>query len=330
MSTSATIESAIDRAWTLASSAYSDANAFTDKAFTATAGAFTPGAIPDLAEPDGVGILIPDLNIPDDDLRDILKDEENAATRILKEELDYRLEEFLSTYYPDYTPNLQNIADWLDKAITEGGTGVPVHIERAIWDRDRSRYDQQVLRGEQEVMNVWASRGFPLPPGAATRQMAQVRQDAFDKLQDRSREIAIEAAKLEIENVRFAIQQGASLQMQVMNTAIEYMNSVLAIASNAQTHARALVDAIVRMHDITAQYARLKFESERLQLDFSVQQADDALETARTEASVYDSRVKNQVEAAMAAARTLGDAAAAALSSQTTIATLAHETSASE
>ena len=235
MTTEADIQESIANAWEAADTSIDAAVRYSDQAVTASQGSVRSGRIHEIEEPD-----TPKIIIPDDDLAGTYSKEYNAALYQIEAMLDNRLSEFLDTYYPDYAKRLETVSDWLDNAIKNGGTGLPIAIEAAIWDRDRSRHDAQALRGEHEVISTWANRGFPLPPGVTARQVRRVQQENVDNLQQRSREIAIEQAKLELENIRFAIQQSTALNATIASTATNYMNAIISVASHAGAKAAAL------------------------------------------------------------------------------------------
>ncbi len=320
-----TIEESIASAWEAANSSLENAQKYSDQAVNASQGVILTGGIHQLTEPDK-----PELIMPSHDLAGIYANEYDAAMDELKALLDDRLDKFLDTYYPDYSEKLATVSDWLDNAIKNGGTGLPTDIETAIWDRERSRHDSQALRSEEEVMSTWAARGFPLPPGVATRKVRQVQQENADNLQHRSREIAIQQATMEVENIRFAVQQSAALQVSIVSAATQYMNAVINVASQAAVKAASLVDAIRALYALTESYNRIALDAERLTLQYDQAAANRDLTANQLDVNAFQAQVQARVEAAMAGARSMGEMAAAAISSQNTLSSLGHETTAYE
>lgn len=103
------------------------------------------------------------------------------------------------------------VAELLDR-ISNGGTGLPVSVEQQIWDRARSREDAGAKRSREELLSTAANSGFSRPSGATLAALDELEQATQNKIADLSREVAIEQARLEQENLRFAIQNTISLE----------------------------------------------------------------------------------------------------------------------
>lgn len=99
----------------------------------------------------------------------------------------------------------------------KGGTGLPAPIEEALFNRARERDSREVSRAVNEVIGDWSSRNFTMPPGMLVKQIAAIREDGQLKAAELNREILIEASKMEIEQIRFLVQQGMSLEQLTSN-----------------------------------------------------------------------------------------------------------------
>ena len=89
-----------------------------------------------------------------------------------------------------------------------GGTAIPADVEAQLWQRDRSRLLMDAQRATEDTVDSWASRGFPLPPGAAVNARLTIQRDVQGKIAESSRERAIKNADIIIENIRIGLQQG--------------------------------------------------------------------------------------------------------------------------
>mgnify|MGYP001573350293 CR=1 FL=1 len=98
-----------------------------------------------------------------------------------------------------------------------GGTGLPAPIEEALFNRARARDSREVSRAVNEVIGDWSSRNFTMPPGMLVKQIAAIREDGQLNAAELNREILIEASKMEIEQIRFLVQQGMSLEQLTSN-----------------------------------------------------------------------------------------------------------------
>lgn len=270
------------------------------------------------------------------DLKDLYDDMSGDDYDALMNDIQTRLDGFLNDHYPDYSSEMQTVINWLDDAIRNGGTGVNQSLERAAYYRDRDRFDREALKQEEEVVSSWAARGFPMPTGSTAKQVQEVRADNAAKAQNRSREIAIETIKLELENVRFAVQQSVALftglQKDIANAATNYMGAILGVAKRADGRAGALVDTMRILYDTSYRYAemelqmeKLKLEAEGLQLDSSRADVDRDLRIAGMHVDNFRDRLKARVDAAIAGAQSMGHYAAAAVGSQNTTAAISSE-----
>ena len=193
-----------------------------------------------------------------------------------------------------------------DKVSTflDGGVGIPAEIWNFIWERQN---DQEYRAGAKlidEINETWASRGFTLPTGTQAAQIAEAQENIRKDAVSRSRDIAIEYAKHEIENLRFAVQQGIALenikggwyqQMQARlldaakfsyQLAIEVLNAEIALF-NAKTQAY-VSEAQVYKTLIEAELAELEIyktelEGQKLINDINAQQVQIFSERVRAE-----------------------------------------------
>lgn len=119
-----------------------------------------------------------------------------------------------------YTSSLLTAAQSaLERFITVGGTALPPAIEEALWNRNRDReYRAQAASiAELERLEVL---GYAFPPGVFTDARIKISTEMGYVATTLSREIAIENAKLEQDNVKFALQNAISLEGQM----IQYRN----------------------------------------------------------------------------------------------------------
>ena len=130
---------------------------------------------------------------------------------------------FINWAEPEYQSELWD--DLVEKVreMMAGGTGLPAPIEDALFARARERLSGEARRTERQAMDTWAARGFTLPPGMLQAQLDEVRQGERLKAAELNRDVFIEAAKWEIESIRFAVTQGIALEQAAMNL---YENTV--------------------------------------------------------------------------------------------------------
>lgn len=144
---------------------------------------------------------------------------------------------FINWVEPQYQSEL--LPELLDniKAMMAGGTGLPAAVEDALFSRARERDSAETERAVQEAVDAWAARGFSMPPGMLAKQASVVREQGRLKAAELNRDIMVEAAKWEIENIRFAVQQGMALE-QVLANIFENMAKRMFEAAKFQAEAQ--------------------------------------------------------------------------------------------
>ena len=103
------------------------------------------------------------------------------------------------------------------KAMMAGGAGLPPAVEDALFSRARERDSAETTRAVQEATDTWAARGFSMPPGMLAKQVDVIREQGRLRAAEMNRDIMTQAAQWEIENLRFAVQQGMALEQLTQN-----------------------------------------------------------------------------------------------------------------
>ena len=102
-------------------------------------------------------------------------------------------------------------------AMMAGGTGLPAAVEDALFSRARERDTATTNRAVQEAVDTWAGRNFSMPPGMLVKQADVIREQGRLRASELNRDIMVEAAKWEIDSIRFAVQQGMALEQLTSN-----------------------------------------------------------------------------------------------------------------
>lgn len=191
--------------------------------------------------------------------------------------LNWREPEYKSEVLPD-------LVEWV-KRYMQGGTGLPAPVEDALFGRARDRLTAETNVAVQEAVESWAARGFTMPPGMLAAQTDAIRAKAQLQAAGLNRDIMVEAAKWEIENIRFAVQQGMALEQLLQNL---FENMAKRMFEAARFHAQAQIDVF---------NARVSLFNAQLQA------YNTAAQVYKTKVEATLSRVqlfKAQVEAAIA------------------------------
>lgn len=222
---------------------------------------------------------------------------------------------YMTKYFPDDTPYLRNAEDWIVNALTVGGTGLNPHIEAQMWERDRSRIQREASKLEEEAVTKWAARRFPLPPGAMTYQVLNIQRDAYDKLAQSSREIAIKVAEIELGNVRMAVESAIKLYSTATSAAMDYVKALAVGPQSGMQLIPSITDSQAKLIGAANEYYRSRISVEELRLKASMAPAEWEQQTRLKNADWIMEEIKAKVQAAIAAAQSMGTQAASALNS---------------
>lgn len=160
-------------------------------------------------------------------------------------------------------------------ALLTGGTGLTAAVEAQLRDRAYAAEDRAALKGEQEVYDDFAARGFSLPQGILLNRLDAIREQNRDRRAALSREIFVKAAEWEIENLRFGVQQGLALEGLFRQHFLALHDRGEAVAWKIFETGKAIFDAkarlqeleLARFRDAMATFeARLKVELSELEV----------------------------------------------------------------
>lgn len=161
------------------------------------------------------------------------------------------------------------VSEWLD-----GGTGLPDAIWQAIWEKNTEREDQNGKKAVREASEEWASRGFSLPPGALSARIDEVRQQVLEAKNTASREIAIQAATMEVENLRFAVGQALALEDNLLSAHLQVQARALQAAQTAVEMSIAIFNAKVQLFNANIQAFSAEAEVYRTQLEAAIKELE--------------------------------------------------------
>lgn len=114
------------------------------------------------------------------------------------------------------TPLLDAITAQLLSDIQNGGFGISNQEEQELWEREKDREAKAALAAEQEVLRVFASRGFSLPPGALAAAQDAARQAYQDRIAGAAREQALARAELKRRTREVAFGQGIQVDAELL------------------------------------------------------------------------------------------------------------------
>lgn len=187
--------------------------------------------------------------------------------------LSAHMEAWMDTYNPQFHTQMARIEAQLATYLA-GGTGLSPDVENAIYERAKGKELGEYRRTQRAAFKSAADRGFTIPDGAALSAIRKARQGASDNLARSSNEIAIKQAEMEQANLQFAVTASAALRNAALSSMLTYHGSLIQINAQALDYAKAVAQNIIQVYNLTIEAYRAKLES------------------YRSEAQIYDTRVK--------------------------------------
>lgn len=118
---------------------------------------------------------------------------------------------------PAYYPEILDEVLTVIRDMWSGGLGIPETVEQAMWVRAAEREELAVSREIESISEEFSMRGFTTPPGMQAARVDQLRQDLAVKKLGLNRELTIQIAQWQIENVRFACEQAVAAENLFVN-----------------------------------------------------------------------------------------------------------------
>lgn len=254
------------------------------------------------------------------------KDAADSLEATLYASLVPQFTDFLTRYYPNYSSLMAAAEAWMLNAIQNGGSGLPAHIWASIWNRARERELTEGSRLKDEALADFAGKGFVLPPGALAARLNQIDAAVQNKAAEANREAAIKEAEMELENIKFSIQQCNQLRQQAIAQAIEYFRMYLSIPKVATDRAAALAELRMKMWETTAAYYRALTAQTEILFKYDAANQVSQLKQLEVLSQYSNATFLAQVQGAVKAADSVAHVAAAAINSQTGIAHISDAT----
>lgn len=166
---------------------------------------------------------------------------------------------------------LVSLCPRLSELLSGTSIGMPAAVAQALRDRTLATEDRLAAQAEQEVLTDWLSRGFTLPGGALEAKLSAIRIQNRDKKSQLLRDLWIEEAKLEIENLRFAIQQGIAYEGLLRDSWGKLYSIVQALAQTDIEVELKVLDAAINLYKTKVDAWQVSFATikDQLQVELS-------------------------------------------------------------
>jgi hypothetical protein len=146
-------------------------------------------------------------------------------------------------------------------------------------------------------------------------RLQEIRFEQMTKLQDSSSNVAITQAKMEIENLRFAVDLAIKTRIEALNSAVGYIRALMSAPDAAARIALLNSDARARLVSATAELYRARLTRDEIAMRIPFQNKTNELEVLKNISDGFYHGVDSRTRAAIGAADAYGRSASAALSS---------------
>lgn len=166
---------------------------------------------------------------------------------------------------------------------SQGGTGLPAHIESALFDAARRRLDGGIAAAVQGVAEEFSNRGFAEPAPVMARRMRAVRLAALGETAVLNRDLMIRATDLEREQLRDFVAQGTALEQVLIGEHMQREQLTFEAA-------RYLMQATIDLFNATL--AKIQAEAQVYEADARVYRERIQAELAKAE--LYRAEIEGQ------------------------------------
>jgi len=200
--------------------------------------------------------LVPvnDTEVPSDLQAQYIAAYNNAAPGFVTALQGYA-DAWIATYNPRFHTQLAAIEDKLEEYIA-GGTGLSAAVEDAIYERSRTKQEAEARRASDAAFDQMAGRGWTVPGASVAASIRAARQAAADNNAIAAREIVELQAKMEQQNLQWALTASAGLRQSFLSAMLNYHGNLVSINSQAVQYATNVVDTIVRVYNLTVEQFR--------------------------------------------------------------------------
>ena len=162
------------------------------------------------------------------------------------------IDEHMDSFVQRYAPEQHEAMAKLERRLSEmmdGGTALPDDVEQKIYDQTRRRTEAQRREREDEAWEAAARRGFTLPPGVLNAALQRASQEGASANTTAASEVAVEMARLEQQNIQFALQTSSALRQAVLNAGLQYAGTLAQINGQAVQYAREVASSAIEAYN---------------------------------------------------------------------------------
>lgn len=252
---------------------------------------------------DTIGVIEPTVTIPTNaNVTDILlKFDEKYAELIAM--LSTKLTDFLTEYFPNEEAVYAKAETRVSDALSNSDYGIPAAVAAQLLTDEKSRAYAEAAVLSDAALEAFASRRFPLPPGAAAGAVLQINQKAQDSISEAGRKLMMAY----VENMRYAVDKALSMRQLALGSAEEYIKSLMSGPALANQVISSAYDEQTKLISAASSFYNARIDAKKLVKQAEQFNAQTALTVAEknqaVELAIVEERIKSLMTEAGAIAQ---------------------------
>lgn len=189
---------------------------------------------------------------------------------------------FALTYAPHEDEIYEELYAYLSSALANTDVGLSPAVAAQIWGNDQARLLSDKVRAQDAILAQFASRGFPLPTGAAASAVLQIEQKTQDELAASSRKIA----EMSVELQKFNVEKLIDLRKIFLATLPAYINAIASAPDTASKMLAIVHDEQQKLITAAAAYYNARTNAAEAVNKVALANASLATDVSKTNASL--------------------------------------------
>lgn len=194
---------------------------------------------------------------------------------------------------PTYQSELFDEIHGKVSSMLAGQSGLPPAVEQALFDRARGREDVLALKSTQEAFEVFAGKGYSMPPGMLAKQVNAVIEDNQLKSSAIGRDIYIQVQQTLIQQLNTAVERGIAMEQLTANLFNNMLDRKLQIEKFRLEQAVAIYNAEIQAFNIRSQAYNVSAQVYKIKVDAALTKLEEF--RARIEAAKAQSQLNQQI-----------------------------------
>lgn len=199
-----------------------------------------------------------------DDYAARYKAEYESALPEMRDFIDNNMQTWIDRYSPEYDVSMAQLEAKL-AADMESGRALSDEFETALYNRARTRVENERKRSEIELTKGLSKRGFSLPNGALAAGRRNLHQSTADNIAQQATELAIERAKMEIQHVQFVMSMSQGIRQMMINASLQYAQTLSTVNGQAIEHSKQIAVFVAEVYNQLLKKAQLDIDVYRIE-----------------------------------------------------------------